>query len=61
MRIIQQLYSGEEDKTAMIQLARECQAETLHVTDLPYRLSSWALDEAGNVGLWVNENGELAA
>ncbi len=33
----------------------------LHVMDLPYRLSSWALDEPGNGALWVDAAGELRA
>ena len=59
--INQQKYSGEEDQREMIQLARETQAEYIHVIDLPYRLSSWALDEPDNVGLWVDEHGQLVA
>jgi mycothiol synthase len=29
--------------------------------DLPYRLSSWALDDPDNVGLWVDDAGSLLA
>lgn len=43
-----------------MQLARQNQADFMHVTDLPYRLSSWALDDTGNIGLWVDENSQLA-
>ena len=35
--------------------------QNLHVADLPYRLSSWALDDPANVGLWLNEHGDLRA
>jgi mycothiol synthase len=59
--INQQKYSGEEDKGRMVALARETQAENIHIIDLPYRLSSWALDEPDNVGLWVDEHGQLVA
>jgi mycothiol synthase len=31
----------------------------LHVTDLPYRLSSWGLDDPGNVRLWLDPAGQL--
>jgi ribosomal protein S18 acetylase RimI-like enzyme len=61
MKISQRKYSGEADKREMIQLAREFQSQHLHVIDLPYRLSSWALDELDNVNLWVDENDRLVA
>jgi hypothetical protein len=59
--INQRTHSGEVDKVEMIQLAREFQAEHLHLIDLPYQLSSWALDEPDNIGLWVDEDGHLVA
>jgi ribosomal protein S18 acetylase RimI-like enzyme len=45
----------------LMALARQCAAGTLHVTDLPYRFSSWALDDPRNAGLWFNAQAELAA
>jgi len=60
MNIKRRKYEGTNDLASMIQLARELQADTLHVIDLPYRLSSWALEELDNVGLWVDESGRLA-
>jgi len=45
----------------MMALAQLAPRENLHVIDLPYRLSSWALDHPGNVGLWVNAGGQLLA
>ena len=54
-------YSGLSDQVGMIALARLARDDTLHVIDLPYRLSSWALDEPANVGLWVDGAGSLAA
>jgi ribosomal protein S18 acetylase RimI-like enzyme len=61
MNILRKKYSAEGDQSAMIQLAVQSQSENLHVIDLPYRLSSWALDESENIAEWVNENGKLVA
>lgn len=61
MAIHQRPYSNEEDKFNMIALATRLRADHFHVTDLPYRLSSWALDEPGNTQLWCNEDGRLLA
>ncbi len=61
MKILQRPYSGKTDQQEMMLLARLCQAVTIHVIDLPYRLSSWALDDPGNVALWVDEDGVLKA
>ncbi|MGE5224852.1 MAG: GNAT family N-acetyltransferase [Omnitrophica WOR_2 bacterium] len=61
MNASQREYSGETDLKAMIALAHSSPADNLHVLDLPYRLSSWALDDPGNVGLWVDAEGELLA
>jgi hypothetical protein len=61
LKIIQRKYLGEDDKQKMIRLAQECRGENIHVFDLPYRLSSWALDEPDNIGLWVDEFGGLVA
>jgi len=38
----------------MIDLACRFQESHLHVVDLPYRLSSWALDDSENVRLWLD-------
>lgn len=35
--------------------------ENLHVVDLPYRFSSWAMDDPGNLALWENTRGEPLA
>jgi ribosomal protein S18 acetylase RimI-like enzyme len=53
--------STEQDKYLMSALARQCFENNLHVIDLPYRLSSWALDDHENVGLWFDENQQLVA
>lgn len=58
-KISQRDFSGEADLQAMMSLARAFPAENLHRVDLPYRLSSWALDDPGNVGLWDNAEGQL--
>jgi ribosomal protein S18 acetylase RimI-like enzyme len=59
--INQTRYKGDADKGKMVELARSSLPENLHVIDLPYRLSSWALDEPDNIGLWVDENNHLVA
>jgi mycothiol synthase len=61
MKIGQREFSGETDKRAMIALAQAFPTDNLHVVDLPYRLSSWALDDPDNIGLWVNAEGQLLA
>jgi ribosomal protein S18 acetylase RimI-like enzyme len=45
----------------MIHLAQASPNDNLHVADLVYRLNSWALDDPGNVGWWVNGEGQLLA
>jgi mycothiol synthase len=54
-------YSGKADQPGMIALAQADPGSNLHLVDLPYRLSSWALDEAANAALWVDADGELCA
>lgn len=61
MTITQRSFSTEQDKYQMSALARQCSENNLHVIDLPYRLSSWALDNPENVALWFDENQELVA
>jgi len=60
MKLFPRPFSGEADKHRMAALAREFDPINLHVIDLPYRLSSWALDDPDNVGLWFNEYNQLA-
>ena len=59
--ITQRTFRGEVDRLAMIALARAFPTDNLHVVDLPYRLSSWALDDSDNIGLWADEEGQLMA
>ena len=61
MKIGQREFSGETDKQAMIALAHVFPTDNLHVVDLPYRLSSWALDYPDNIGLWFNAEDQLLA
>ena len=61
MPISHRPYATEADKIQMSALASQFREEHLHVIDLPYRLSSWALDDPENVRLWFNEDGQLVA
>jgi len=55
----QRKFRGRKDLIEMQALARAFPEDHLHTTDLPWRLSSWALDDPDNIGLWVAENGRL--
>ena len=59
MQVRQCSFSGASDLRAMEAFARGLRAHTLHVGDLPYRLSSWALDDPQNIRLWRDETGTL--
>ena len=61
MKITLRCFSSEHDKYLMSALARQCPENNLHVIDLPYRLSSWALDDPENIGLWFDQNERLIA
>ena len=54
MTITPRSFLHEQDKQLMVDLACRFQESHLHVVDLPYRLSSWALDDAENVRLWLD-------
>lgn len=54
MSIVCGSFLHEQDKQLMIDLACQFQADHLHVVDLPYRLSSWALDDVENIRLWFD-------
>ncbi len=54
-------YEAESDKLLLSALARRFFDDHLHVIDLPYRLSSWALDDPGNTRLWFDAQGNLLA
>jgi len=61
INIRRRAFGGETDVQAMMALSRAFSADNLHVVDLPYRLSSWALDDPGNIVLWVDAGGQLVA
>ena len=61
MSITHRSYTGEQDKSLMSSLAREFPEDHIHVIDLPYRLSSWVLDDPDNVRLWFDEHENLMA
>ena len=56
MGIIQRSFVDEADLSAMAKLANEFASENMHVVDLPYRFSSWAMDYPENIGLWFDGN-----
>jgi hypothetical protein len=53
IKIEQREFSGEADWREMIALAHAFPSDNLYIVDLPYRLSSWAMDYPGNIGLWI--------
>jgi len=61
MDVFQRSFMRESDKYQMSALARRLSGYTLHVIDLAYRLSSWALDDPDNVSLWFNDKKQLVA
>ena len=61
MTIIQRELSRQADTQTMAALVRDYPIEPVHVTDLPYRLSSWALDDPANIGLWFDAGGRMLA
>jgi mycothiol synthase len=54
-------YRDAADRDRMAQLVYDFPDDHLNVVDLPYRLSSWALDVPENVCLWEDETGQLVA
>ena len=60
-QLIRAEFSGLTDLERMPAPARAFPGEHLHVSDLPYRFSSWTLDEPANVALWNDTAGELLA
>ena len=59
MKTIRRELNGGADKMAMAALVYAFPDGNLHVADLPYRLSSWGLDDPGNAGLWIGPAGQL--
>ena len=54
MTITHRSFLQDQDRQLMIDLAGQFQSDHLHVVDLPYRLSSWGLDDKENVCLWFD-------
>ncbi len=61
MRIRMRPYAGQADQRRMTDLAHAHPAGNIHIADLPYRFSSWAFDDPGNIGLWEDGAGRLLA
>ena len=61
MENTQRSYRDGNDQQLMFALARRYPADHLRVVDLPYRLSSWALDDPENARLWFDPDGALLA
>lgn len=61
MAITLRSYTGEADQPLMAQVVNASPAENLHVLDLAYRLSSWALDDPANIGVWVDAANQVIA
>jgi ribosomal protein S18 acetylase RimI-like enzyme len=57
--IIQRLFNRITDQADMIALAAKYPKVNFRLIDLPYRLSSWALDDPANVGVWENDQGNM--
>lgn len=49
------------DFEAMRRLAASEWQDTLHVIDLAYRFSSWAMDDLSNAGMWTDDTGAMQA
>jgi len=61
MTFLSRPLSAEADISRMAALACQQPEDNLHGVDLPYRLSSWALDDPENARLWFDGDHELAA
>lgn len=59
MSFLSRPYSSDADQSQMTALAQAFLASHLHAVDLPYRLSSWGLEDVENIRLWEDEHGRL--
>jgi len=59
MTIIHRPIAGTNDIFAITDLVNQFPNDNLHVTDLPYRFSSWAMDFPENSQLWFDDAGKL--
>jgi hypothetical protein len=60
MILSQRSLNDDADRLLMADLAAPYPADNLRRLDLPYRLSSWALDDPDNARLWFDDRGALA-
>jgi hypothetical protein len=61
MKLLRRTFQGETDHKQMSSLVHDFPEDNLHLSDLPYRFSSWALDDPRNVALWFDGSGGLQA
>lgn len=59
MLIHKRCFDPRTDIVSMIALAALHPQENLRIIDLPYRLSSWALDDPQNACLWLGDDSKL--
>ncbi|GAA5527185.1 GNAT family N-acetyltransferase [Herpetosiphon gulosus] len=59
MHFIQRAFRPDHDQQAMLALASANPDQHLRSIDLPYRLSSWALDDPANLAIWQTETGQI--
>lgn len=60
MHFFERSYLGNADQAQMSALAWEIFDHSFRVIDLPYRFSSWGLDDPRNARLWFFEDGRMA-
>ena len=61
MTIEMRPYRGVSNDRSMILLSQAAFETQFHIADLPYRLSSWSLDNPANVGIWLDDKDEMLA
>ena len=61
MTLTRRPISLADDLDALLNLVRQRPERHTHVIDLPYRLSSWALDGAENSVVWQDDTGKVHA
>lgn len=59
MHFIQRAFQPDHDQQAMIALASANPDQHMRSIDLPYRLSSWALDDPANITIWQTDTGQI--
>lgn len=61
MAVLKHRYEPARDAQRMLELVYCDPHSSVHTTDLPYRLCSWAFENPDGIALWENEQGELMA